>query len=92
MAGSTADLRTQLLRRRQEGCPEPKFILVCGSEEFIRQRVEDDVAAMQQLDMDVDYICAQGYDHDFRLWDRYMQLGLDRLLPLRRRAIYPESK
>lgn len=40
--------------------------------------------------MDVTYLCAEEYDHDFKLWDRYLQLGLDWLLPLKRRAIYPK--
>lgn len=88
--GSAADLRAQVLQHRASGGLESKFIMVCGSKEFIRARVEGDVAAMQALDMDVEYICAQGYDHDFKLWDRYLQLGLDKLLPLKRSAIYPE--
>lgn len=87
--GSTADLRAQVLRHRQQGDPESKFIVVCGSKEFIRGRVEADVAVMQELDMDVEYLCAQGYDHDFKLWDRYLQLSLDRLLPLKRSAVGP---
>lgn len=87
--GSRADLRSQVLRHREAGDPECRFLLVCGSREFIRQRVEDDAAAMQELDMEVQYICAEEYDHDFKLWDRYLQLALDRILPLKRQAIYP---
>lgn len=89
--GSAADLRAQVLRYREMGDPESKFIVVCGSKEFIRGRVEADVAEMQKLDMDVEYYCAQGYDHDFKLWDRYLQLSLDRLLPLKRAAVTSES-
>jgi putative tributyrin esterase len=37
----------------------------------------------------VEYICAETYDHDFKMWDRYLQLALDKLLPLKRKAIYP---
>lgn len=88
--GSTADLPFQVKCHRDAGDPECKFILVCGSKEFIRRRVEDDAAAMQAMDMDITYLCAEEYDHDFKLWDRYLQLGLDRLLPLKRRAIYPQ--
>ena len=66
------------------------FLLVCGSKEFIRQRVEGDVARMRELGVDVTYLCAEGYDHDFKLWDKYMQMALDRLLPLRRSPIYPD--
>ena len=88
--GSPADLPFQIKYHRDAGDPECKFILVCGSEEFIRRRVEDDAAAMPAMDMDVTYLCAEEYDHDFKLWDRYLQLGLDWLLPLKRRAIYPK--
>lgn len=91
IAESTFDLKTQVLRHRAAGAPESKFIMVCGSKEFIRERVEADVAVMWELDMQVEYICAQEYDHDFKLWDRYLQMGLDTLLPLKRRAIYPEE-
>ena len=90
--GSPADLPFQVKRHRDAGGPECEFILVCGSREFIRSRVEDDAAAMQAMGMNVTYLCAEEYDHDFQLWDRYLQLGLDRLLPLRRGAVYPESK
>ena len=92
LEGSDLDLRAQLLRHRQAGDPECKFIVVCGSEEFIRPRVEGDVAAMQALKMDVTYISALGYAHDFRLWNHYLELALDRLLPLKRCAIDPETK
>lgn len=87
--GSAADLRAELLRHRAAGDPECRFFLVCGSEEFIRRRVEGDVRAMRELDMDVTYLCAQGYHHDFKLWNHYLQLALDRLLPLKRCAITP---
>lgn len=87
--GSAADLAYQVKQHRENGDPECRFLLVCGSREFIRQRVERDAAVMQEMHMDVTYICAEEYDHDFKLWDRYMQLGLDTLLPLKRKAIYP---
>ena len=45
---------------------------------------------MRALGMDVTYLSAEGYDHDFKLWDKYMQMALDRLLPLKRRPIYPD--
>ena len=88
--GSTHDLSAQVLRHRAAGDPECRFLLVCGSKEFIRQRVEGDVARMRELGVDVTYLCAEGYDHDFKLWDKYMQLSLDRFLPLKRRPIYPD--
>lgn len=90
--GSKSDLRAQVLRHRAANDPECSFTVVCGSREFIRQRVENDVAVMQELNMDVHYICAEEYSHDFKLWDRYMQLALDRILPLKRQAIFPDRK
>ena len=90
--GSRSDLKSELLRHREAGDPECRFLLICGSREFIRERVENDVKTMRALDMDVCYLCAEGYDHDFRLWNRAMELSLDRLLPLTRRPIYPDEK
>lgn len=87
--GSRADLKSELLRHRAAGAPECRFVLICGSREFIRERVENDAAVMRELNMDVTYLCAEGYDHDFRLWNRAMELALDRLLPLKRKPLYP---
>ena len=89
--GSPMDLSRRVQENRDAGLPEVKYILACGSEEFIRSRVETDVRIMRQLQMDVEYICAEKYDHDFKMWDRYLQLALDRLLPLKRRALYPSE-
>lgn len=89
--GSMADLAYQVKKHREAGDPEVKYVVVCGSEEFIRQRVENDVRVMKELNMDVEYICAPGYDHNFRLWDHCLQVALDEKLPLKRQAIYPEN-
>lgn len=91
LEGSSFDLAAVARRHLEAKAPSVRFVLACGSEEFIRSRVEKDVARMQELGLDIQYFCAEGYDHDFRMWDRYIQLGLDRLLPLKREAIYPEE-
>ena len=88
--GSELDLRAVWQRKTAEGEKMPDFTIVCGTKEFIRARVEDDVAAMRELGIPVNYISAEGYDHDFRLWDLYIRKALDEILPLKRRAIYPE--
>lgn len=89
--GSHADVYTVAKQHKENGDQLTKFYLCCGSEEFIRWRVEKDVEIMQQLGYDVDYICAEGYDHDFRMWNDYIEIGLDRLLPLKRQPIMPEE-
>ena len=58
--------------------------IICGSEEFIRERVEKDVAKLNEIGYPVHYICPEGYSHDFILWDKYIKLSLDELLPLNR--------
>ena len=87
---SKLDLTAMVRKNREAGLPDVKFILACGSKEFIRFRMEKDVEIMQELNMDVDYICAEEYDHDFIMWDRYLKLALDKLLPLKRQPIYPD--
>jgi putative tributyrin esterase len=87
--GSEFDLASVAKANREKGFPDCKFILACGSKEFIRERVENDVRVLRKMDFDVQYICAEGYDHDFNMWNDYIEIGLDRMLPLKRTAIYP---
>lgn len=91
IAGSAFDLNAAARAHKAAGRKMPSFILACGSEEFIRARVERDVLRLRQLDLDVTYLCAEGYDHDFRMWDRYIRLGLDHYLPLKRHVLYPNE-
>ena len=90
--GSRFDLKAVALKNRAKGMPECKFILACGSKEFIRARMENDARILKELEFDVDYILAEGYDHDFKMWNDYIELALDQLLPLKRAAIYPEER
>lgn len=60
------------------------FHIICGSDEFIRERVEKDVARLKEIGYPVNYICPEGYSHDFILWDKYIKYALDELLPLDR--------
>jgi putative tributyrin esterase len=87
--GSEFDLASVAKANREKNLPECSFILACGSKEFIRERVENDVRVLREMDFDVQYICAEGYDHDFIMWNDYIEIGLDRLLPLKREAVYP---
>ena len=91
VVGSRFDLKAVALKNRAAGLPECRFILACGSLEFIRARMENDARILKELGFDMDYIVAEGYDHDFRMWNDYIELALDKLLPLKRRAIYPEA-
>ena len=88
--GSRHDLAAHIAHHRENGTELPKFTVICGSKEFIRGRVEGDVAAMKELGLDVDYIGAEGYDHDFKMWNEYVGVALDEILPLKRSPIYPD--
>lgn len=87
--GSGFDLASVAKANRELGLPECRFIVACGSKEFVRARVENDVRKMKEMGFDVRYLCAEGYDHDFRMWNDYIEIGLDQLLPLKREAIVP---
>jgi len=87
--GSEFDLASVAKANRAKNLPDCKFILACGSKEFIRERVENDVSVLRKMDFEVQYICAEGYDHDFNMWNDYIEIGLDRLLPLKRKAVFP---
>jgi putative tributyrin esterase len=84
--GSEFDLAAVAKANREKNLPDCKFILACGSKEFIRKRVENDVRLLRNMDFDVQYLCAEGYDHDFKMWNDYIEIGLDRMLPLKRKA------
>ncbi len=90
LEGSRFDIRTQTLAHMKNGDTPCKFHVVCGSDEFIRERVEADVSALRELGLEVEYTCAQGYAHDFRIWDDYIAIALDQMLPLKREAVWPE--
>lgn len=81
---SRFDLYRIAREKKQSGEPLTKFYICCGSEEFIRYRVERDVEKLKELEYDVEYIVAEGHTHDFRMWDEYINLALSRLLPLKR--------
>lgn len=68
----------------QDGTEVCNFHVICGSDEFIRYRVEKDVKKLEEIGYSVNYICPEGYTHDFVLWDKYIKLALDELLPLKR--------
>lgn len=81
---SAHDLYKIAKEKKEAGEKLTKFYICCGSEEFIRARVEKDVRKLKELDYDVDYILAEGYTHDFNMWDKYINVALSELLPLRR--------
>jgi len=81
---SKYDIRKAAKETLKRGQKPTDFYIVCGSEEFIRSRVERDVEELQALGYPVQYISADGYDHDFELWDAYIKKSLEELLPLKR--------
>lgn len=89
--GSRHDLRTIAVQQKKSGCKLCNFIIIAGSEEgFIRTRVEGDADALEKLGYPVRYICEPGGKHDMDLWDKYLRILLDDMLPLRRNILMPE--
>ena len=84
LEGSIYDIAAAARKHLAEGKEVCDFHVICGSEEFIRARVERDVALLREMGYPINYICPEGYTHDFVLWDQYIKLALDQLLPLRR--------
>lgn len=82
--GSVYDIAAAARRRLADREKVCDFHIICGSEEFIRSRVERDVELLREIGYPVNYICPEGYTHDFVLWDQYIKLALDEILPLRR--------
>ncbi len=87
MAGSRFDLMAAAKKAMADGNPTPVHML-CGSEEFIRARVENDVRLMREIGYPMEYTVAPGYSHDFPLWEAYIPIAMRDYLPLKRRPIY----
>jgi len=87
------NIRAIAQRNLDEGVDLPKFYFIAGSEEGrIGDRVKADADTLKAMGYDVTYICAEGYPHYFELWDKYIRISLDELLPLKREPIYPISE
>ncbi len=89
--GSVNDIGAIAEKLVKEGVELPFFTVICGSEEFIRQRVEGDVRRLKELGIPHKYIVAEGYDHNFDMWEDWTRKTLDEILPLKRAPIYPED-
>jgi putative tributyrin esterase len=90
LPGSQYDLFAAAQRGLQNGGSHCRFIIACGSLEFIRERVEADVQVLKGLGYEVEYHCAEGYRHDFEMWNDWIEKGLDSLLPLKRSVLLPQ--
>jgi putative tributyrin esterase len=89
--GSRHDMYTLAKKNLENGVEVPKFYFIAGSEEsFIRDRCKDDADILKSLGYDATYIEAEGYKHDFEMWDKYLHIVFDEILPLKRKAIYSE--
>ena len=84
--GSRFDLEA-IAKQNADPAKQSQLFIACGSREFIRSRVEDDVAGLRKLGHQVSYEVAEGHNHDFDFWDLYIRKALYELLPLKRAAI-----
>ena len=84
LEGSDHDLAAVIRRGQAEGVEFPKLYIACGSREFIRARVEGDVAALREMGVELEYELAEGYDHNFDMWDVYLRKAFSQILPLKR--------
>ena len=85
--GSRFDLGAAA-KQNADPAKQSRLFIACGSREFIRPRVEGDVAALRALGWQVNYEVAEGYNHDFDFWDMYIRKALYELLPLKRQAVF----
>ena len=84
MEGSRHDLRKIALEKLNAGETLSRFHLIVGSDEFIYDRVRADAEALKEIGYDVTYTCVEGYKHDFTLWDKYLDVIMREILPLKR--------
>ncbi len=85
--GSPFDLYPIAVKNKQEGIQLPDYYVVCGSKEFIRERVEKDAQILKDLDYPVKYILAEGYDHNYEMWRKYLDLAVSEWLPIKKEIL-----
>lgn len=85
--GSRFDLFSIVQKNQKAGVEQSQLFIACGSKEFIRARVEGDVAALRGLGLQPHYEVMDGYNHDFVFWDMYIKKALEKLLPLKHSAV-----
>ena len=66
--------------------------MVCGGDEFILGRVENDVRLLKEIGYPVEYICDPGYTHDFPIWEKHIPLAMSEFFTLKRRPIYEDEQ
>lgn len=86
--GSEHDLRFHAERIQREGREAPTFFIGVGADDFIRERVYRDYAALQELGFDARYEETPGMGHDYGYWNMYLDKALSSWLPLKRTPIY----
>ncbi len=91
LEGSQYDIYTQGKASLAAGQPQPKFWILSGEKEFVRERIKADAATMKDMGYDVEYREFPGYDHNFDMWDMACRLAMNELLPLKRRPLYPDE-
>ena len=89
--GSEYDIRAAGAASLASGAPQPKFWILSGEKEFVRDRIHADAVTMETMGYDVTYLELEGMDHNFDLWDRACRMAMEELLPLKRRPLYPEE-
>lgn len=87
--GSRHDIYQIAKQKKDSGEVLSRLILIAGSEEgFIGERVRSDAEILKSLGYEVTFICADGYKHDFVMWNKYLEIVLDDLIPLKREPVY----
>lgn len=84
--GSPYDLYRIAKEKKEAGETLPLFYILCGENEFIRERVEEDVRLLRELGYDPTYIMEPGETHDFHMFDLGLKKAFYELLPLKRKA------
>ncbi|MBE6935731.1 MAG: hypothetical protein E7458_04425 [Ruminococcaceae bacterium] len=87
LPGSRHDIAEAVRQGLARGVDFPEIHMVCGDLEFIRARVEADVERFHELGLPVRYTLAEGYHHDFDMWDVYLRKTLAEYLPLKREIL-----
>ncbi len=83
------DMWSLAKKQAEQGTEMPKFYLSVGSEDFTLQVMRDSCEYIRSLGFEVPvYEEVEGLQHEWKLWDRTLELALNSWLPVKNVPVY----
>ena len=88
LPGSSLDLATYFKNALEEHVKLPKLFIAVGNDDFIRDVVRKDRDEIQKVGIPLVYEEPEGYGHDWKFWDAYIEKAFNEWLPIQNRLTF----